>query len=108
MTTRSRAERYISSLRRWTDDLRQLALIWDSPALDERERQAFPLEWDNALDRLVIVDTMLRDGELSGSELVELRTLARELDTLRPVMERLRLRMPDDALLARALGDQAA
>lgn len=108
MTTRSRAERYISSLHRWTADLRQIALVWDSPALDERERHAFPVEWDNALDRLIIVDTMLRNGELSGSELAEFRALARELDSLLSVMERLRLRVPDAALLARALGHQAA
>jgi hypothetical protein len=108
MTTRTRAERYIASLHRWVTDLRRIAQVWDSPTLDERERQSFPVEWDNALDRLTIVDTMLSAGELSSSELVELRALARELDSLQPVMERLRLRVPDSALLARALGVQAA
>ena len=108
MTTRTRANRYIASLRRWAADLRKIAQVWDSPALDERERQAFPVEWDNALDRLTIIDTMMREGELSPSELVELRTLARELDVLRPVMERLRLRVPDPALLARVMNPQAA
>ena len=108
MTTRTRADRYLVSLRRWAADLRQIAEVWDSPALDERERQAFPLEWDNALDRLVIVDTMMREGELSSSMLSELRDIARELDALRPTMERLRLRVPDPDLLARVLASQAA
>ena len=45
-------------------------------------------------------------GDLTAG--AELQALARELDSLRPVMERLRLRVPEPAVLARALGDQAA
>jgi hypothetical protein len=89
-------------------DLRQIAEIWDSPTLDERDRLAFPAEWDNALDRLTVVDAMMRDGHLSESAVAELRVVAQELTALRPVMERLRLRVPDPVLLARALGDRAA
>jgi hypothetical protein len=108
MTTQTRAHRYIASLRRWANDLRRIAVVWDSPTLDERERQAFPVEWDNALDRLTIVETMMREGELSPSELTDLRALGQELDALRPVMERLRLRAPDPDLLARVMKTQAA
>lgn len=107
-TTRARADRYLASLRRWSAELRRIAQEWDSPDFDERERLAFPLEWDNILDRLTAVEAMARDGRLSVSTLAELREVACELDSLRPTMERLGLRMPDPDALTRAIAAPVA
>jgi hypothetical protein len=76
--------------------------------LDERERQAFPLEWDNAVDRLVDLELMAQHGKLRPDALTELRSTADELAGLIPTMRRLRLREPDAAALERARTVQAA
>lgn len=76
--------------------------------MDERERQAFPLEWDNALDRLVDIEALARHGGLSAARIAELRAVADELAALIPTMRRCRLRLPDLDALARARSATAA
>jgi hypothetical protein len=108
MTADQRAGRYLASLRRWTQRLRQFAEKWDRGDLDVRERQAFPLEWDNAIDRLVDVEGMARDRQLDAEGIQELRRIAGELTELLPTMRRLRLRLPDAGALERARIVEAA
>ena len=108
MKPEERATRYLASLRRWTQRLRWFAEVWDNPDLDEREREAFPLEWDNAIDRLVDVEIMARTGRLHGDGLTELHLIAEELTELLPTMRRLRLREPDAAALEPARVVEAA
>src|SRR5882672_8214781 len=95
MTTDERIDHYLRSLHRWAKDLRQIAEIWDSPDLDERERQAFPLEWDNIIGRLAKVEAMAQRGQLRPDAVVDLHRVAEELTELLPTMRRLRLRLPD-------------
>ena len=108
MTQNERADRYLASLRRWMVRLRWLAQIWESPNLDPRERQAFPLEWDNVVGRLAKVEALAERGELQPAARAELRSVAEELTELLPTMQRLKLRQPDSEALARARGVEAA
>ena len=108
MTPEQRAAHYLASLRRWTQRLRWFAEVYGTPDLDERERQAFPLEWDNAIDRLIDVEAMARNGDLRDERLTELHRLAEELTELLPMMRRLRLRLPDLEALERARVVEAA
>jgi hypothetical protein len=108
MTTEQRAALYLTSLRYWIQCLREFANAWDTGDLDVRERQAFPLEWDNAIDRLVDVEAMARDGDLRAGSLVELRRVAGELVELLPTMRRLGVRQPDPEALERARSVEAA
>lgn len=108
MTTEQRAVLYLTSLSRWVQRLREFAEAWDRGALDVRERQAFPLEWDNAIDRLIDIEAMARGGDLRAESLVELRRVAEELVDLLPTMRRLRLRLPDPDALERARSAEAA
>ena len=107
MTNDERANLYLSSLRRWAATLR-----WFSEAppsdVDERERQAFPLEWDNVLDRFIDVEAMARQGRLNTGSIADLRATANELTALIPTMTRHGLRLPDPEALARARSATAA
>lgn len=108
MTTQERASRYLASLRRWTRLLRQYAEQWEDGSLDERERQAFPLEWDNALDRLDDLNSIARRGDIDAATLTSFRQFADELAELIPTMQRLKLRQPDPEALRRARAVEAA
>ena len=108
MTTDERADHHLASLRRWCTRLRWIAGIWDSPDLDVRERQAFPLEWGNIVGRLAKVETLAIRGSLRPSTVAELRIVADELADLLPTMRRLRLRLPDLDALERARRIEAA
>src|SRR5580765_3079833 len=99
MTADERADHYLASLRRWAQRLRWFDSVYDSADLDERERQAFPLEWDNIIGRLAKVEDLARRGVLRPDALAELRGVADELAELLPTMRRLRLREPDPAAL---------
>ena len=108
MTPNERADRYLASLRRWMLRLRWIDEVWNSPDLDPRERQAFPLEWSNVVDRLAKVQQLAERGALSPAARVELRSVAEELTELLPTMQRLKLRQPDPEVLARARSVEAA
>jgi hypothetical protein len=108
MTPEERADHDLASLRRWTQRLRQYAAEWDAHTLDERERQAFPLEWDNIIGRLAKVEALALRQVLRPSAVVELRHVADELAELLPTMQRLHLRQPDAGALERARTVQAA
>lgn len=108
MTTEQRAALYLTSLRQWTQRLREFADAWDRGALDIRERQAFPLEWDNAIDRLVDVAALAGGRKLRAESLAELRRIADDLVELLPTMRRLRLRLPDAEALEQARSVEAA
>jgi hypothetical protein len=108
MTTEDRADHYLKSLRRWAARLRWIAEVWDTPELDPRDRQAFPLEWGNVIGRLAKVETLARQGVLRPSARAELRVVAEELVELLPTMQRLKLRQPDPEVLERARAVEAA
>lgn len=107
MTKDERAGHHLSSLRRWIAKLRVFSEAMETD-LDERERQAFPLEWDNVLDRLIDVEAMARHDGLSASTIADMRAVADELATLIPTMRQYRLRLPDAEALARARSATAA
>jgi hypothetical protein len=106
--TDERADHYLASLRRWTQKLRRYADVWDQDVLDPRERQAFPLEWDNIIGRLAKVEAVAERGELRPAARAELRSVAEELAELLPTMQRLKLRQPDPEALKRARSVEAA
>lgn len=107
MTNDERATLYLSSLRRWITRLRWFSEAPNSD-VDERERQAFPLEWDNALDRLIDVESMARHRDLGADTMRELRAVADELAAVIPMLRRHGLRLPDPEALARARSVTAA
>ena len=87
--------------------MRWFADVWGTSDLDDRERQAFPLEWDNAS----IVSTTLRrwrGRDLCAYAVAELHLVAEELTELLPTMRRLQLRLPDLDALERARVVEAA
>jgi len=104
MIDEQRATRDIDSLHRWAQRLRRFAEETDALTVDVREREAFPLEWDNAMDLLDDVQAAAGHGTLSARPLQQLKGVAGELFDLMPVMERLRLRVPDQIALAHAAG----
>jgi hypothetical protein len=108
MTTDERIEHHLRSLHRWAGRLREFAAAYDSPDLDEAERQAFPLEWANIIGRLAKVELLAQRGELRPDALAELHRVAEELTELLPTMRRLRLRLPDLEALERARAVEAA
>ena len=108
MTTEERADHDLASLHRWAERLRQFAAAWDTDTLDDREREAFPLEWHNIIGRLAKVEAQAVSRELRPSAILELRRVAEELEELLPTMQRLHLRLPDAGALERARAVEAA
>jgi len=106
--TVERAEVYLTAVRRWIPRLRHFAEVSDQGVLDPRERQAFPLEWDDVMDRLEAVEALAARGGLRPEARAELRSVAEELTELLPTMQRLRLRQPDPIVLERARSVEAA
>jgi hypothetical protein len=104
MTTDERAALDLASLHRWTGRLQQFAEACAASTVDVREREAFPLEWDNAMDLLEDVETLADQNVLGTATMGDLRNVARELVDLMPLMEKLRLRVPDRGTLSRAAG----
>jgi len=102
MTTEERADHYLASLRRGAAQLRQLADVWDSPDVDDRERMAFQAEWDNVIGRLATVEVLVQQGRLGAATTARLHDVADDLTSLVPIMHRLGLRSPDSDALARA------
>ena len=102
MTSDRRAARNLRSLQRWLQRFDQFVEAFDTGVLDPREREAFPLEWDNILDRLVPVEAMARSGELQADEIAALQQVAEGLADRLPTMRRLSLRLPDLEALERA------
>src|SRR3954451_6975587 len=111
MNEQQLAERRVLSLRRWTNDLHWLVGVDGATNLGEmaeRNREAFPYEWDDVVDRTRRVIRNAEDGLLGPAALAELRGIMRELTELLPTMQRLRLRVPDlDALARAARGNPA-
>jgi hypothetical protein len=108
MTSDERIAHDINSLLHWAGRLRMMGDFWGSPLLDERERQAFPLEWDNILDRFEDVEALAARGALHPAARDELRRVAEELTELLPTMQRLGVRQPDAEALERARSVEAA
>jgi hypothetical protein len=109
MTTDGRADFWLTSLHVWAGKLRSIADFWDSPLLDWRDRQAFPVEWGNIIiGRLEKVEGLDCQRKLRPSARVELRAVADELHELLPTMRRLKLRQPDPEALERARRIEAA
>ena len=111
MKEQDRADHDLRSLRRWIARLQWFARVHDTvhlSDLEEREREAFPYEWDNIIDRLAKVEARAGRGWLSPAALAELHGVAVELTTMLPIIQRLRLRQPDLEALARATAHTAA
>ena len=99
---------YLTSLNRWAGRLRMMGDFWDSPLLDAREKQAFPLEWNNAVGRFAKVEALARSGDLKPESREALRRVAEWLAELLPTMRRLGVRLPDLEALERARSVEAA
>jgi hypothetical protein len=108
MSPNERVNLYLTSLHRWAGRLRTMGDFWDSPLLDARERQAFPREWDDVMDRFAEVEALAARGALQPSARDELRQVAGELTELLPTMRRLGIRLPDLEALERARSVEAA
>ena len=108
MPTEERVNLYLTSLHRWAGRLRTMGDFWESPLLDDRERQAFPLEWDDVMDRFADVEALSARAALQPAAREELRQVAEYLVELLPTMRRLGLRLPDLEALERARRIQAA
>ena len=108
MTADERVSHDINSLHHWAGLLRNMGDFWDSPLLDERERQAFPLEWGNIIGRFAKVEALAARGNVPPSSREQLRQLADELTELLPTMQRLGVRLPDPEALERARRVEAA
>lgn len=105
MSEQERASKYLRSLREWTKQLHwyiSVAASDDLTEFDDRMRESFPYEWDNAIGRFVKLEGFASRGLLTPSEQVAFHDLARELTDLVPSMQRLRLWLPDLDALARA------
>jgi hypothetical protein len=108
MTDDQCAARDLAALHRWVLRLREFAEQCEASTVDLREREAFPLEWDNAMDLLDDVEALAMQGQLPPEALRDLRDVACDLLHLAPVIEHLRLRVPDQGVLARAASRQIA
>ena len=108
MAQNERINVYLTALRRWARRLRMVGDFWDSPLLDARERQAFPIEWGNVIGRLAKVEALGARGTLRPAAREELRQVAEELTELLPTMRRLGLSLPDLEALERARRVEAA
>jgi hypothetical protein len=107
MNEKERAEHGVRSLRRWVDQAHWYASVAgasDLSELDERERESFPFEWDDVVDRSRKLVGWADAGLLGRDDLNKLRGIVDELTELLPTMQRLRLRTPDVEALARAAG----
>lgn len=89
----------------WVERLRWYLSVRDAidlPEIDERTRESFPYEWDNAVLRFTRLDAAVEQGLLSPSEQGDFAQPACEMSRLAPRMQRLRLGLPDQDVLARA------
>ena len=108
MDSDERVAHEINSLHWWAGRLRSVGDFWESPLLDDRERQAFPLEWGNVIGRFAKVEEVARRGMLEPESREELRKVAEELTELLPTIRRLGVRLPDLEALERARSVEAA
>src|SRR6185503_8294478 len=98
MNDQELAEHGLRSLRRWVNDLHWYVRVAEADnlnELDERNREAFPFEWDDVVDRTRRLVRQAEAGMLQPASLAVLRGIAEELTELLPAMQRLRLRAPD-------------
>jgi hypothetical protein len=108
LTDDERINHEIVSLHHWAMKLRSYSDFWSSPLLKKQERQAFVLEWDNAIDRLIDVEQLASSGQLGPEARADLRQVADDFTALLPTMRRLNLRLPDLDALERARMVEAA
>ena len=95
----------LRSFRLWINDLRwylATRAASDLSELDERRVESFPFEWDDVVDRIKTMGQRAADGELTSTQLAELRAITAELVEAQPAREGFRLRYPDLDALRRA------
>jgi hypothetical protein len=111
MNEQERAGKALRSLLEWTEQLHwyiSVAASDDLTEFDDRMRESFPYEWNNATGRFVKLEGFASRGLLTPSELAEFHDLALDLTDLVPTMQRLRLWLPDLDALARAAARPSA
>jgi hypothetical protein len=108
LTAAERIEHDIWTLHSEAGRLRALGELGDSPFVSARERQAFPSEWQSAVDLFERIAGLAVRGELTPMARAELRNVAEGLAELLPTMQRLHLKQPDPEALARARSVEAA
>jgi hypothetical protein len=92
----TRATRSLATLRRWVGPrLADFAATLELRHPDDPERQAFPLEWANAMDILARLRRWARAGLLAPEEATALLQIERSLRDQLPLLVRLGLRLPD-------------
>jgi hypothetical protein len=92
----ARAKRSLATLRRWVGPrLAEFAATLELRHPDDPERQAFPLEWANAMDILARLQRWARAGLLTPDETAVLLQVERSLRDQLPLLVRLGLRAPD-------------
>lgn len=96
-----RANHYLIWVEREIARIRDVERHWDSETFPVEERMATRLEWDDVVDRYLAVVHAHDEGQLSRATTTRLADVSARLDSLLPLLERLRLRRPDPEILAR-------
>jgi hypothetical protein len=92
----TRATRALATLRRWVGPrLAEFAATLELRHPDDPERQAFPLEWANAMDILDRLQRWCRAGLLTPDEMAVLLQVERSLRDQLPLLVSLGLQLPD-------------
>ena len=87
MNEQQRASRFLRSLRQWTERLHwyiSVAHAVDLSEFDERMRESFPYEWDNAIGRFVPLEAFSQRGLLTPPEQADFHRLASDLTDICP------------------------
>ncbi len=98
---REQSEHYLAWVDREIDQVTSLEQRWGSEDLPVEDRLAVRAEWDDVVSRYLAVVTAFDAGQLGNDESHRLRVLSARLARLAPSLERMRLRRPDPAILAR-------
>ena len=96
-----RAEHYLTWVDREIDRVISLNAEGGMSTLTVDDRMATRLEWDDVVDRYLAVVAAYEDGRLPRDIHSRLFEVSARLFSLVPTLERLRLRRPDPAILAR-------
>jgi hypothetical protein len=99
--TREQHGRYIGWVLREIDRLLAIDAQGGLASLDPEDRVALRAEWYDVVDRYLAIVAVHDAGRLPADLQAPLLEVTGRLGELTPVLERLRLRQPDPAILAR-------
>ena len=95
------AGHYLAWVDREIDGIVAVRAEWESGALPVEDRLATVAEWDDVVSRYLAVVAAFEARQLTTDEERHLRRQSARLAQLVPTLERMRLRRPDPATLAR-------